>query len=268
MNTSGEPRYRLSELSERFGLTLRGDGNLEITGVGTLSGAGAKDISFLSNRKYVKQVKTTQAGAVILNAGDADSCGVSCLISDDPYVSYARIANLFDYRTSPAPGIHASAVIDEAAFIGEQVYIGPNVVIGAGTKIGSGCRIDPNTVIGRNCEIGQDGYLGANVTLAEKVIIGKRVTIHPGAVIGSDGFGLAFATDHWEKVMDLAWHSQQTTGRKYLNWEVCTSVMIAKSAPMQALTGAQLKTQFWKMMCGWTILSTLHTTSVLAHIRP
>ena len=33
--------------------------------------------------------------------------------------------------------------------------------------------------------------------------LGQRVIVHPGAVIGADGFGIAFAGDHWEKVPQL-----------------------------------------------------------------
>ncbi len=194
---------RLSGLSDRFGLQLDGDGNHEVCGVGTLSSAGPKDVSFLSNRKYLKQLESTRAGVVILKPEDASRCPVDCLLSDDPYRDYARIANLFDYRIPPEPGIHPSAVVDPGASIGEHVYLGPNVVIGAGTSIGSGSRIGPGCVIGRNCEIGQDCSLSANVVLTERIKIGKRVIIHPGAVIGADGFGLVFVKDHWEKVPQL-----------------------------------------------------------------
>lgn len=197
------PRFRISELSERFGLSYRGDGDYLINGIGTLSSAGPQDVSFLSNRSYIKQLATTKAGAVILKAEDADSCPVNCLLSDDPYVSYARIASLFDYRKPHSPGIHASAVIHDDAGIGEEVYIGPNVVIDAGSKIGNGCQVSANVVIGRDNELGDGVVVGANVTLTERVRLGDRVIVHPGVVIGSDGFGLAFAGDHWEKVPQL-----------------------------------------------------------------
>jgi UDP-3-O-[3-hydroxymyristoyl] glucosamine N-acyltransferase len=197
------PRFRISELSERFGLSYRGDGDHEISGVGTLGAAGPQDVSHLSNRNYLKQAATTQAGVVVLRSEDADSCSVNCILSDDPYVSYARIASLFDYRKPHSPGIHSSAVIHEDTVIGEEVYIGPNVVIDAGTRIGNRCQIGPNTVIGRDNEIGDGGVVGANVTLTERVRLGRRVIVHPGVVIGSDGFGLAFAGDHWEKVPQL-----------------------------------------------------------------
>ena len=162
-------RYRLADLSERFGLELRGDKNHEVTGVGTLSRARPEDISFLANRSYRKQLKSTRAGAVILQSADAQDCPVNCLLSENPYVSYAGVASLFERKPLRLAGIHPTAVIDENASIGEQVHIGPYVVIGAGTHIGTGSSIGPGCVIGDNCQLGDGGLLEANVTLTEGI---------------------------------------------------------------------------------------------------
>ena len=195
--------YQLSELSERFSLQLRGDGDHVISGVGTLITAGPAQISFLSNRAYRKQLPGTSAGAVILCEDDADACPVSCLLTDNPYVSYARIARLFDTRPVTSPGIHASAVVDPTAQLGPDVRIGPNAVIGAECVIGKGCSIGPGCVIGPESKIGEGTRFEANVTIAPHITIGKRVIIHSGAVIGADGFGIALADKHWEKVPQL-----------------------------------------------------------------
>ena len=102
-----------------------------------------------------------------------------------------------------APGIHETAVIDESAIIGNDVSIGPHVVIGAACKIGNACTIGAGTVLDAACRVGAGSHLHASVTLGYGVRLGQRVIIHPGAVIGADGFGIAFATDHWEKVPQL-----------------------------------------------------------------
>jgi UDP-3-O-[3-hydroxymyristoyl] glucosamine N-acyltransferase len=197
------PKYRLSELAERFDLRLRGDGGHEISGVGTLHAAGPGQVSFLSNRAYRKVLPESRAGAVILRESDADDCPGNCLISDNPYLAYARIATLFDTRPVSRPGIHTSAVVDPTAVLGEDVHIGPNAVIGAGCVIGRACSIGPGCVIGPESTVGEGSRFEANVTVSTRVRIGKRVIIHPGAVIGADGFGIAFAGDHWEKVPQL-----------------------------------------------------------------
>ncbi len=195
--------YRLSDLAERFDLELRGDGDQTIDRVGTLNSAGPTAITFLANRAYRKELPATYAGAVILKEEDAESCPTNCLVTADPYLAYARVATLFDTRPAAKPGVHPSAVISETARLGKNVSIGANAVIGDDCEIGDGCTIGPGTVLEAQCRLDEGCRLFANVSLGHGAILGKRVMIHPGAVIGADGFGIAFATDHWEKVPQL-----------------------------------------------------------------
>jgi UDP-3-O-[3-hydroxymyristoyl] glucosamine N-acyltransferase len=197
------PSIRLSELAEKFNLKLKGDGNAVIDGVGTLSEATATQISFLSNPAYREHLKTTTASAVIVSANDAESCPVNSLIAEDPYVSYARIAELFDPRRPVKPGVHVSASIDPSAILGADVSIGANAVVGPGCEIGDAVSIGPGCVLIADCKLGQATRLIANVTICEGIIIGRRSIVHPGAVIGADGFGLAFDRDHWVKIPQL-----------------------------------------------------------------
>lgn len=194
---------KLSELAEQFNLKLEGDGQTMIDGVGTLAGATGAQISFLSNPAYREQLKTTHAAAVIISADDVKDCPVNALVADDPYVSYAKIAGLFDPRRPPKPGLHKSAVIDPDSTIGRDVFIGANAVIGPGCEIADFCMIGPGCVLMADCKLGSGSRLVANVTICEDVRIGQRVIIHPGAVIGGDGFGLAFDKDHWVKIPQL-----------------------------------------------------------------
>jgi UDP-3-O-[3-hydroxymyristoyl] glucosamine N-acyltransferase len=194
---------KLCELAERFNLRLQGDGNTLIEGVGTLADASGNQISFLANPVYREQLKTTRAGAVIVSAKDAKNCQANVLIADDPYVSYARVAECFDPRRQTEPGVHSSASIDATATIGREVYVGANTVIGPGCEIAEACSIGPGCVLIADCKLGSGTRLVANVTLCEGVQLGQRTVIHPGAVIGSDGFGLAFNQDHWVKIPQL-----------------------------------------------------------------
>lgn len=195
--------FKLSELAEQFGLRYHGDGDTLIEGVGTLSGANPAQISFLSNPAYREQLQTTRAAAVIIAPAEIDHCPVNALLADDPYVGYAQIAGLFDPRQAPSPGIHASASVDATATLGRDIHVGANTVIGPGCVIADGCFIGPGCVLLADCTLGTSSTLKASVTLCEGVTIGERTTIHPGAVIGSDGFGLAFDKDRWVKVPQL-----------------------------------------------------------------
>jgi len=191
---------KLSELAKQLGLSYNGEGDTLIEGMATLSGAGPAQISFLSNPAYRDQLQSTRAAAVIVAPDDLDNCPVNALISDNPYVSYAQVAAMFDPRKPASAGIHDSANVDTSAMLGQDVHIGANAVIGPGCSIADGCSIGPGCVLLADCTVGAGSILKANVTLCEGVTIGQRTIVHPGAVVGSDGFGLAFDKDHWVKI--------------------------------------------------------------------
>jgi len=196
-------RLKLSALAKQFDLQYTGDGDILIDGVGTLADATGTQISFLSNPAYRSQLDSTRAGVVVVTAHDADNCPVNCLVADDPYVSYAKVAALFDPRRPRNPGIHPSASIDPTASLGKEVQVDANAVIGPGCEIADACTIGPGCVLIADCKLDTGARLVANVTVCEGVSIGKRTIIHPGAVIGADGYGLAFDRDHWVKVPQL-----------------------------------------------------------------
>jgi UDP-3-O-[3-hydroxymyristoyl] glucosamine N-acyltransferase len=195
--------YTVAELAERFGLAFKGDGSHVIDGVGTLAGAGPSQLSFLSNSKYTAQLADTRAGVVVLRERDLDSCTVPALVAADPYVSYALIAALFERLPAALAGIHPSAVIAAGARISASASIGPCCVVGDRTVVEDGAVLGPHCIIGEDCTVGAQSRLVARVTLVTRVTLGKRVLVHPGAVIGSDGFGLAFDKDHWVKLPQL-----------------------------------------------------------------
>lgn len=201
-------RQTADTLAERFGLTVHGDGGIAVTGVATLASAGAGQLAFLSNPRYRPQLAETAAGIVVLRDADANGYAGTALIARDPYVAYAKIAALFEPVPVAAAGAHASAVVDPTAVLDPTASIGPQVCIGARTTIGAGVRIGPGCVVGDDCVIGDGAHLVARVTLVTRVRLGQRVTIHPGAVIGSEGFGLAMdrpegGTPHWINVPQL-----------------------------------------------------------------
>ncbi len=194
---------RLQELAEAVGAELRGNPETLISGVGTLQRAEPGELSFLSNPAYRRHLKSTRASAVVISPADAEHCPVDSLITDNPYLAYARAAALLFPEPACEPGIHPSAVvaasaeIDGSAHIGACVAIGEEVVIGPGVIVGSGC------VIEAGCRIGQATRLVARVTLCRGTSIGARCLIHPGAVLGADGFGLANDNGRWQKVPQL-----------------------------------------------------------------
>ncbi|MEN1726832.1 MAG: UDP-3-O-(3-hydroxymyristoyl)glucosamine N-acyltransferase [Pseudomonadota bacterium] len=193
----------LGELAERFGLTLRGDPEQPISGLATLAGASHEQLSFLANPSYISQLESTSAGAVVLSADNAERYSGNALISPDPYVSWAHISSHLNPAPSAPPGIHDSAVIGEDCIIDASASIGPNVSIGSGVRIGSRVVIGPGCVIEDGVTLADDARLVAQVFIGRESCIGERVLVHPGVVIGADGFGLAFERDHWIKVPQI-----------------------------------------------------------------
>jgi UDP-3-O-[3-hydroxymyristoyl] glucosamine N-acyltransferase len=195
--------YSIAELAERFGLTASGDGSRTIDGVGTLAGAGPSQLSFLSNSKYTAQLAATHAGVVVLREENLADCPTAALVAADPYVAYAKIAALFERLPAAPAGIHPSAVVAASARVSSSASVGPGCVIADRAVIGDGVVLGPHCIVGEDCTVGAQSRLVARVTLVTRVILGQRVLIHPGAVIGSDGFGLAFDKDHWIKLPQL-----------------------------------------------------------------
>ncbi|MFT5395333.1 MAG: UDP-3-O-[3-hydroxymyristoyl] glucosamine N-acyltransferase [Gammaproteobacteria bacterium] len=193
----------LAELSKVSGARLVGDPECVIDTVNTLGLAETGEITFLSNRHYANLLVQTKASAVILSEDDLENCPTNALVTNTPYLVYAKIANYL-YPDKQWPGaiseyaiIGQKSIIDKSSTISANVVIGDNVVINAGTYIGPGCVIADNVTIGKNT------MLFANITLCHDVTIGNDVILHPGVVIGADGFGLAQENGQWLKIPQI-----------------------------------------------------------------
>ena len=195
--------FTAGALAERFHLKIRGDANTTISAIATLANAQAYHLSFLANPRYKNQLETTQAGIVVTDAASASDFKGTALIAKDPYRAYAEIAQLFQTSKQTQPGIHPTAVIDPTAHISPTVCIGPYVTIGEHSVVHENCTIATHCVIGENCVIGQNSTLAARVTLVANVTIGRHARIHPGAVIGAEGFGLVKNGAQWVNVPQL-----------------------------------------------------------------
>lgn len=191
------------DLAERFSLGLHGDGATQIAGVGTLARAEPHQLAFLANPKYRSQLAASRAGVVVMREDDADGYAGTALLARDPYSAFAKLAALFEPKPQREPGIHPSAAIDPTADVAADAHIGPFVSIGARSRVEPGAMIGPGCVIGDDCVVGAGSELVARVTLVTRVRLGQRVLIHPGAVLGADGFGLAMESGRWLKVPQL-----------------------------------------------------------------
>ncbi len=190
----------LAELAGAIGAELRGDPASRVERVANLQHAVEGEVGFLTDSRYRNYLETTRATAVILASKDADASPVAVLVMDNPYLGYARAAQALDPLPPRPCGIHPHATIDGQARVHASAWVGPQSVIEEGARIGAGAFIGPRCLVGRDVIIGEHARLVAGVTICHSVEIGSRVLIHPGAVIGADGFGFANDNGVWVKI--------------------------------------------------------------------
>ena len=193
----------LGELATQFGCELAGDPTTAVSQVATLSSGQEGAISFFANVAYADALLSTAASAVILKESDLDKCPVAALISNNPYLTFARVAHVLHPDPVMTPGVHASACVADSATIAVSAHIAANTVIDAESDIGEHVYVGPGVVVGPRCRIGDHTRLLANSTLVKDVTIGERGIIHSGAVIGADGFGNAMSDQGWVKVVQV-----------------------------------------------------------------
>lgn len=196
-------KYTLGELAEHVSGIVKGDVSCEIESVATLQHAENNQISFLTNPSYRKQLASSNAGGVIMSATDAENCVLNTIISDNPYAAYAKIAALLSPVETYISGIDKSAHIAADVNIDSSASVAAGVVIESGVMLGDSVRVGPGCVIQQGSIIGAHSVLTANVTVTHDCEIGERNLIHPGVVIGADGFGQAMDKGSWIKVPQL-----------------------------------------------------------------
>jgi len=163
-------------------LNLECNSDLEITKLSTLKEANENSLSFFHDSKYLNDLKTTKAGAVILEEKYANLLPekVVALITNEPYKKMALATSLFAY----VPSVETyEPTLLEGAKIANSVNCGKNVTIGKNSVVMAGVFLGDSVKIGENC------IIYPNVTIYHECKIGSDITIHSGTVIGSDGFG-------------------------------------------------------------------------------
>jgi UDP-3-O-[3-hydroxymyristoyl] glucosamine N-acyltransferase len=163
-----------------------------IRDVAALDTAGAEDISFLDNPRYAESFVASRAGACIVHPRFAPRApsGMILLLTEAPYMAYARVARAFYPPPRAVPGIAPQAVVDPTASLGEACRVDPGAVIGARAEIGAGSWIGANALVGDGVKLGRECIVGAAASITH-ALVGDRVMIYAGARIGQDGFGFA-----------------------------------------------------------------------------
>ena len=191
--------FKLSEISNFLDGKLVGSGSLKISEISPLKEATKESISFFYNKKFLKDLKNTSAGAILVSKDFVEYCNTDYILVSNVHEAYAKLTQLFfeDRRKNLSHDQSHKFSENDDIQIGKNVFIGKNVKLGKRVRINSGCFIGDDSIIGN------DTYIYSNVCLYPSTVIGRNNIIHANSVIGSDGLGFAKKKDSWEKVEHL-----------------------------------------------------------------
>jgi UDP-3-O-[3-hydroxymyristoyl] glucosamine N-acyltransferase len=191
---------KLGELATRLGAELRGDPELEVTGVKGIEEAGPSEVTFVANPRYAGLARKTGAAAVLVEP-EFPEISAATLRLKNPYLAFSRALGLFYQPPSYPPGIHPTAVIDPTAEVGEGAHVGAYAVIGPAVRLGAHATLLPHVVLYPGVRIGNHFFAHAHAVVREGCTLGDHVTLENGAIVGADGFGFAKNDEgRWEKI--------------------------------------------------------------------
>ena len=185
------------DLVKKLGGELIGDSNILINSVASLESAHKNSISFFNNPKYSDLLKTTKAAVVIVNRESLTFYRGVSIVTDNPYLYFAKVSQFLNPSKSIKKEIHKSAIIHPSCKLGQDIYIGPHVVIDKNVSIDDGVIIHAGSMIEADSIIGKASVIHPRVVIKTNTIIGKNCTLYAGCVIGSDGFGYAKDNSKW-----------------------------------------------------------------------
>ena len=198
---------RLGEIVAALGGELRGDPAQEIARIAPLETAGGDAITFVAQAKLRAALEASSAGAIVVAPSlvSAAPNGRNLVVTDDPYLYFARLTQFWARRLRPAPaaGVHPTAFIAPDASVAASASVGPHAVVEAGAVIGERVQLGAHCVVGAGSSIGADSVMHPRVTIAAGCSVGERCVFQSGAVIGADGFGIAPTQGRWERIEQL-----------------------------------------------------------------
>ncbi|HAW31278.1 UDP-3-O-(3-hydroxymyristoyl)glucosamine N-acyltransferase [Gimesia maris] len=198
-------------IAQELNCLVKGNQRLEIHGAESVLKAGPHDITFVGDELNLKRLKSSNAGAVLLEKrleesfeksfGEAPFTSIAVVDAQAAFIKI--IQKLRPSRPLPEIGVSLQAQISDNVELGENCQIYPQVTIRPGVRIGKNCRIYPGVYIGEDCVIGDDVTIHANAVFYPDVKLGNRVLIHAAAVLGCDGFGYRFEAGRFIKIPHL-----------------------------------------------------------------
>ncbi len=190
--------YTASQLADRVGASLIGDGSLTITGICPLSSPQPGTLAFARIKSQKRSYETLQAlpemAVLIEPSALPDKTQLSALrcallVITDPQRALLTCLQLFFEQESHDQKIHPTAIVHATAQIGKRVTIGAYCVIGADARICDDAILHEHVSMYRDAHLGERSELHSGVVIREGCRVGSDCIIHNHAVIGADGFG-------------------------------------------------------------------------------
>jgi len=181
----------VGELAGLVGGTVEGDRDARLDSLRSPEEAGPTDLAALFRPSGLARL-SARPGCVLLPVGlDLPAGRAASLIRvPDAEAALDRLVTACAPPSRPpAPGVHASAVIEAGAQLGREVAVGALCFVGADARIGDRSCLWPGAYVGALAVVGADCSLASGVVLGERCVLGQRVRLHAGVVIGADGFG-------------------------------------------------------------------------------
>lgn len=197
--------FSISELTEICApISVVGSTTETIRGIASLRQARAGDLSFLGSSRYRPEVAHSQASLILVPEGFAGAPRENQMFFfvRSPSAALGSVCRRLevDLWPRPEPGIHPTAVIDPSARVAPGAIVGPLCVIEADAEVGPDTWLEAGVLIGRAVRVGAKSWCGPGVRILARCEIGDRVRLHPGVVIGSDGFGYETTDGRHEKL--------------------------------------------------------------------
>jgi UDP-3-O-[3-hydroxymyristoyl] glucosamine N-acyltransferase len=192
----------LAEIAELVQGKIRGDDQIEISGVAPFEDASGQDISLAGEARFLKRIGESKAGALIVPV-TCDAVDGNLVLVENPRAAFAKVMAHFHPQAEPGDAVSDKANIGEHVCMGGNVQIGPFACIGNHVTIGHRVIVHAGVFLGDGVTVGDDVVMEPNVVIMERCFIGNRTVIHAGTVIGTDGYGFAPQDEQYLKIPQI-----------------------------------------------------------------
>lgn len=170
----------IGEIAKLVNAKLVGDATAEFIDLASLQNATSTQLTYAISNKFIPQIKSSNALAIITTQELSKHCPNNVLISDNPYLAFATLTKYLNQK---------------------KHIIHPTNIVGSNCNIGKNINLGANSFIGDNVKIGDNCYIANNASILDNCIIGDNCTFASGSVIGSQGFGNAIdAESNWHNI--------------------------------------------------------------------